>query len=160
MSQWDLPENFQLQSVPPPPPPPLPCPAPETSTPTTGISSSVSSTQGSLKRSSDKAELEERDTNQKPRPKRATPYGSWTTVSITEKDTTECDANTTGDNKNEAKEEEDAALRGTQFQEKTLSVGLDSDDDRKGEDGIKGFSFKKRTNKKRPQSRQRTSDVI
>lgn len=155
VTQWEVPGGgfqpaSQPLSIPPSTASQLP---PYSSVAVTTASSDSSATTGgnSLKRPSEKAEVEERDTHQPP--KRKGPYGSWTTVAVVERDVEE----KVGTGESEEQDTEDAPPQEEeiQFEEKTISGELS--EELRGE--FKGFAFKKRTNKERPQIRQRIGDV-
>ena len=159
VSQWEVPTEYQ----PPFPPPPPPQPQPQFTTPTASATLAPSPdttpiNHDSLKRMAQVAELEERDIIQPP--KRRGPYGGWTTVAIKEREEEEKEESAEGEGTEEEKDRDVTDGGKVQFEEKTLSVRLGEDEESnemKGE--FKGFSFKKRTNKPRPQTRQRTSDI-
>jgi hypothetical protein len=113
-----------------------------------------------LKRPLDKAEVEERSAHQYP--KRRNPYGEWSTVSVREE---EIEVPQEKEDKEEKEGEGDQGAGDhetdgdIQFEEKKLSEGLSVEsNDRQLKGDFKGFVFKKRTSKGRPQTRQRTSD--
>ena len=125
-----------------PPPPPAP----------------ATTTENSLKRPSDKAEVENRNTHQ--HAKRRNPYGEWSTVAVIEREeeTEEVkgEGETVSDDASKGGKEDETGGE-IQFEEKKISGGLSvGDKDLKGD--FKGFAFKKRASKGRPQIRQRTSD--
>lgn len=154
VTQWEIPAEFRVPIVPPHAPRlPLPPPPPPAST---SAKTTTTTTDNSLKRPSDKAAVESRSTHQPA--KRRNPYGEWSTVAVIEREEeteeVEEEGETVSDNvSKEGKSDETG--RGIQFEEKKILGGL-SDGDLKGD--FKGFTFKKRANKGRPQIRQRTSD--
>lgn len=145
VTQWELPPEFLPPPVPgnfgalgaPPPFAPAPPGAPATT----------------VKRLPEKAELEERSDHQ-PAKRRGRPYGEWSTVAEIEKDDDELEDQ--GGDIEGTKEEE--TTEEVHFEEKRISEGLTAETDLKGPGDFKGFAFKKRTGKGRPQVRQRTSD--
>ena len=164
VTQWEVPESLRAAAQPPSLPtstasqltsssyPPGTTTGP-TSTATGPTSSSDTMDERSLKRTADQAEVEERDVVQPP--KRSGPYGGWTTVAVIERDVeqetpTAATEKEGGDEQTSQEEEQEV-----QFEEKKISGDLG--EEFKGE--FKGFSFKKRTNKDRPQIRQRIGDV-
>lgn len=86
-------------------------------------------------------------------PKRRGPYGDWSTVAeVVKEEVVEESGPVKGEKDEEAAANGDEEI---QFEEKKISSGeLTEDTD------FKGFSFKKRTNRGKPQIRQRTSDDI
>lgn len=90
--------------------------------------------------------------------KRKAPYGgAWTTVAIIERQ----EEPEEGDEKGgrEEKERRDDGDK-IQFEEKTMPGGLGREEDgTELKSNLKGFSFKKRTNRERQKMRQRTSDI-
>lgn len=109
-----------------------------------------------VKRSSEEAGLDEKASHHPP--KRAGPYGGWTTVAVIEREPEEEEEE--GDEDGEAEQEVQDSEEKEQFQfQEKVSRGLAQEEEsgeRKGE--FKGFAFKKRQSKGRPQIRQRTSD--
>lgn len=143
VTQWEVPAEFQVAVLPPMlqvPPPPGAATAPN-------------------KRPLDKAEVEEQSACQPS--KRRNPYGEWSTVSVIERDEEaegeEGEENQRGDTEDTEEGKEDRTSGEIQFEEKQISGGLSAETkELKGD--FKGFAFKKRTSKERPQIRQRTSD--
>ena len=83
-------------------------------------------------------------------PKRRGPYGDWSTVAEVVKEEVEEEPEPVKEEKEvESATNDDEEI---QFEEKKISGELTEDRD------FKGFSFKKRTNRGKPQIRQRTSD--
>lgn len=171
VTQWELPVEFQRAARPPPQaatqhPPPAPPQILSTSgTNTAPASGSTGTTDNSLKRLPDSAELEERSAHQPA--KRRGPYGDWSTVSVIERgdDQTTDEVKDEGGETEETKEGTEEGIDGgeIQFEEKKILGGLAEDEglDAGLKGDFKGFSFKKRTakGKGRPQIRQRTSDI-
>lgn len=171
MSQWHPPVEFQ---PPPPPPPPSssgarPTSEGQTSADEAGVSANSThglNETGGVKRSlADETGVDD-DENTHHLPKRRDPYGAWTVVSVREINQDATTHQPVAEDKQEEKEGENLNNEEeVQFKEKTLSGQLGDDDEEDGNSkgelkgDFKRFSFKKRTNKGRPQTRQRTSDV-
>lgn len=154
MTQWEVPESFQIAIA----PPPVPASTASHLSPDLAVSTAGSATtdEKSFKRPLDQAEVEDSDVHQPP--KRRGTYGAWTTVAVVEKDSEEEEEEEKQD-ANDKEDNTDSATRGeeeVQFEEKKIS-GLLEEDEMRGE--FKGFAFKKRTNKGKAQIRQRIGDV-
>ena len=155
VTQWEVPKELQAAAT--------VSPASVAPTTSTGAlsqppSSTAAGSQQPVKRSSEEAGLEKTDTHRPP--KRTGPYGGWTTVAVIEREPEE--ENKVGEAGETEEEVEDTEQKEQfQFEEKKISGGLAAEEEEgsgelKGE--FRGFSFKKRLNKGRPQIRQRTSD--
>lgn len=146
VTQWEVPAEFQIVALPPvaqvPPPPGA----------VTALGYTASN---SLKRPLDKAEVEEQSAHQPS--KRRNPYGEWSTVAVVESDE-EGEGDQGRDTENTKEDKEDRTSGEIQFEEKQISGGLSSEETKELGGDFKGFAFKKRTSKGRPQIRQRTSD--
>lgn len=87
-------------------------------------------------------------------PKRRGPYGNWSTVAEVVKEEVEEEPEPVKGEKDGESESATTNDEEIQFEEKKISGELTEDGD------FKGFSFKRRTNRGKPQIRQRTSDDI
>lgn len=152
VSQWEVPSNSAAASdqdaI-------KTSTGPPSSTTAEPSSTTDSSSTENVKRTAEKAGMQEPSEHTQPK-RKARAYGSaWTTVTVYDQDKAEPHENS---DKQGDDSEEESTKEEIQFEEKTLSGGiLQSDHGKLGGD-FKGFSFKKRTNKRVAKIRGRTND--